>query len=124
MEQHFGIVRMRRLSALVSLLAGLLAVSAPLSAQNRGDLQPLPEVPPPIMAPLDSAIEPQVTIKKRDGATVEEYRINGKLYKVVITPENAPPYTLIDQSGDGSFVPMDTPGTPQLSVPMWVIGTF
>ena len=31
---------------------------------------------------------------------------------------------LIDQRGDGSFVPMEGPGTPGLSIPQWVIGTF
>lgn len=109
---------------LSSLFALLVLASAPLSAQNRTDLQPVPEVPPPVMVPMDNAIEPQVTIRKREGDTIEEHRINGKLYKIIVTPEHGFPYILVDQSGDGTFVPMDAPGTPQLSVPMWVIGTF
>ena len=60
----------------------------------------------------------------REGAKVEEFRVNGKLYKIRVTPDNGVPYYLIDQRGDGTFTRMDTPGTPQLSVPMWVIGTF
>ena len=31
---------------------------------------------------------------------------------------------LVDPRGDGAFVPQDAPGTPQLAVPTWVIGTF
>ena len=55
---------------------------------------------------------------------VEEYRVNGRLYKIKVTPLRGEPYILIDQRGDGSFVPMEGPGTPGLSIPQWVIGTF
>ncbi len=112
---------MRRLNALIALLAIL---ATPVSAQTRTDLQPLPDVPPPVMVPLNDSLEPQVTIRKREGDTVEEHRVNGKLYKIIVTPESGAPYTLIDQRGDGVFVRPDSQGTPQLSVPMWVIGTF
>jgi hypothetical protein len=43
------------------------------------------------MAPFDAALEPEVTIKKREGDTVEEHRINGKLYKIKVTPATAFP---------------------------------
>lgn len=114
---------MPRTSAFVAVL---LLVAAPVAAQNRSDLQPLPAVPPPPpeMAPLDAALEPEVTIKKREGETVEEHRVHGKLYMIKVTPEHGVPYYLIDRQGDGVFTTMDTPGTPGLSVPMWVIGTF
>lgn len=107
---------MRRSCLVLALLA---LVATPLRAQT-----PVPDVKPPEMAPLDDSLEPQVTIKKRGADTVEEYRLNGRLYKIKVTPENGIPYTLVDQKGDGSFVPLDGPGTPALSVPMWVIGTF
>jgi hypothetical protein len=113
---------MRRLPTLIALLT---LVVAPALAQTRGDLPAVPDAKPPVMVPVEDSLEPQVTIIKRDGATVEEHRVNGKLYKIKVTPENGIPYTLVDQRGDGSFVQTDTPpGTPHLSVPMWVIGTF
>ena len=112
---------MHRFSALIALL---LVWVAPLAAQTRADVPPMPDTRPPPMEILDDSVQPQVSIIKRDGATVEEFRVNGRLYKIRVTPENAPPYTLVDQKGDGSFVPHDAPGTPQLSVPMWVIGNF
>ncbi len=96
-------------------------VAAPLWAQAP---TPAPDVKPPEVVPLDDSLEPQVTIKKRENDTVEEYRVNGRLYKIMVTPKNGAPYTLIDKKGDGSFVPVDGPGSPSLSVPMWVIGTF
>lgn len=109
---------MRRLHA---LLAFLILISAPVLAQIS---DPSPDAKPPEMIPLDDSVQPQVTIRKSDGDTIEEHRINGKLYKIVVTPENGVPYTLIDNTGDGSFVPFEAPGSPQISVPMWVIGHF
>jgi hypothetical protein len=115
---------MRRFFAFIVLLG---FAAAPLMAQTSSDLPALPRVPdakPPAMEVLDDSAQPQVTISIRDGDVVEEHRINGKLYRVTVTPAHGVPYTLVDQSGDGSFVPMETQGSPQLSVPMWVIGTF
>ena len=68
--------------------------------------------------------EPDVTIRQEGDRTVEEYRVNGKLYKIRVIPLRGEPYILIDQRGDGSFVPQEGPGTPGLSIPQWVIGTF
>jgi hypothetical protein len=55
---------------------------------------------------------------------MEEYRMNGKLYMVKVTPAHGVPYYLIDQRGDGSWVRNDAIGGERLSVPMWVIKTF
>lgn len=107
------------------LLVAFALATVPALAQNRTDLQPLPATPPPPpdMAPLDAALEPQVTITKREGETVEEHRINGRLYRVKVTPEHGVPYYLVDREGDGNFT-RETMGAPDVSVPMWVIGTF
>jgi hypothetical protein len=110
---------MRRFNFVVASL--LFAVST-LFAQTPPPAR-APDPSPPPMIPVEDS-EPEITIKQREGATVQEYRMNGRLYKVVVTPDNAPPYTLIDPRGDGVFVGPESPGTPQLSVPMWVIGTF
>jgi hypothetical protein len=45
----------------------------------------------------------EVTIHKSDERTVEEYRINGKLRYVKITPKQGYPYYLIDTDGNGSL---------------------
>jgi len=110
------------LAQLVTVIAAALLV-LPATAQTRVPAS-APDARPPTLTPLDDSLEPQVTIVKREGATVEEFRVNGRLYKIRVTPDSGVPYTLIDPRGDGSFVPADAPGTPALSVPMWVIGTF
>lgn len=102
----------------------LIFASLPLAAQNRVEPPPMPDARPPALEVIDDSVAPQVTIRKRGNEMVEEYRVNGRLFKVVVTPENAPPYTLMDLHGDGNMTRIEAPGTPQLSLPMWVIGTF
>jgi hypothetical protein len=107
---------MRRLSIFLLLLA---VVAVPVRAQTGA-----PDEKSPALAPLDDTVQPEVTIIQRESETVEEYRINGRLYKVKVTPLRGEPYFLIDHRGDGTFVRQEGPGTPGLSVPQWVIGTF
>ena len=76
------------------LAALLLAIMLPVAAQQSKPpvLQPLPEPPPPPPGQeLDPALEPQVTIQKRGTDMVEEYRINGRLYMIKITPARGAP---------------------------------
>lgn len=105
----------------------LLAIAAPVLAQAGTEppaLQPLPEPPPPPPGyEPDPALEPQVTILKRGEDTVEEFRINGRLYMVKVTPRHGTPYYLIDRQGDGVFHRQDSLAT-DVRPPMWVIFSF
>lgn len=88
------------------------------------DLEPLPDVPPPPMIlGNDGVDEPEVTITKKDGETVEEYRINGELYMLKITPSHGVPYYLQKEDRDGGWSKFDGP-SPPLSIPKWVIFRF
>lgn len=110
---------MRRLFAIA-----LLGIALPLAAQQPPKLEPLPEPPPPPPGlELDPALEPQVTITKRGEDTVEEYRINGKLYAVKVTPPHGVPYYLMDDTGTGVMNRRDALDTG-LRVPQWVIHSF
>lgn len=100
------------------------AIALPALAQNRPPkLEPLPEPPPPPPGMLNESLEPQVTIIRRGDDKVEEFRINGKLYMVKVTPPHGVPYYLIDNRGDGKWARQDSMDSG-LRVPMWVIGTF
>ena len=72
---------------------------------NPGGLEPVPE-PPDLPDPLETGenIEPQVTIIRKDDAVVEEYRVNGFLYMVKVTPAVGPAYYMVDNDGDGRMV--------------------
>ena len=110
---------MRRLFALA-----LLGIALPLAAQQPPKLEPLPEPPPPPtgLAP-DPALEPEVTITRRGEDKVEEYRVNGKLYAIKVTPPHGVPYFLMDETGDGSMSRRDSLDSG-LRVPQWVIHSF
>lgn len=114
---------MRQLPPTCALLLALFA-AAPAFAQS-GKPAPLPAVPPPPpeMAPLDAALEPQVTIRKQGADTVEEYRSGGRLYMIKITPTHGVPYYLIDERGTGDFSRRDAlEGGAR--PPMWLIKQF
>lgn len=105
------------------LLASLLFPLSVAAQQLPTDLQPLPEPPPPPAGvSLDAELEPQVTITKRGDDRVEEFRMNGKLYMLKVTPAHGVSYYLLDEKGDGVMTRQES--DTRLRVPMWVIGTF
>ena len=110
------------------LLSLLLLAALPVFAQQAdrpANLQPLPAVPPPPpgIDSWDATLEPQVTIKKAEKETREEFRLNGRLYMIKVTPTSGVPYYLIDQQGDGDFLRSETVG-PKTRPPMWIIKQF
>lgn len=112
---------MRRLISIT-----LFCIVLPVAAQTTSpkDLQPLPEPPPPPPGlELEPSLEPQVTIIKRAGETVEEFRIGGRLYMMKITPATGAPYYLVDQMGNGQFTRLNNIDTG-IHPPMWVIHQF
>ena len=84
------------------LLAGLLA-AAPLAALAE-----------------DAAVsgEPDVTIRQEGDKTVQEYRINGFLYAIKVTPRGGKPYFLVRADGDSNFIRSDS---PDMLIPQWEI---
>lgn len=106
------------------LLPLLLLAALPAWAQQKGDLQPLPAVPPPPgMEAFDENLEPQVTIVKTEKETREEFRVKGKLYMVKVTPAVGKPYYLVDRQGDGIMVDVG-PDQHPTKPPMWVIHSW
>lgn len=86
------------------------------------DLQPLEEIPPPTISTDENPDEPQITIIKKKGETIEEYRINGTLYMMKITPDHGVPYYLQKEDQDGGWVNIGP--NPPLIIPKWTIFTF
>jgi hypothetical protein len=112
---------MRRLLSLL-----LLIVVATGHAQDARppDLEPLPEPAPPPPGLSDEEVgEPEVTIQQRGEDTYEEYRLNGQLYMIRVTPRTGIPYYLVDPTGTGNFSRQDGLGG-NVSPPMWVIKRF
>jgi hypothetical protein len=87
-------------------------------------LEPLPEPPPPPQVAQDPELEPQVTIIRREGETIEEYRVKGRLTMVKVTPQHGRPYYLVPGDGaEGAFVRRDSLDSG-LRVPLWLLYSF
>jgi len=107
-------------------LAYLLLIAAAAHAQNAPPpvLEPLPEAaPPPPNLSDDAAAESEVTIQQQGEDTYEEYRVNGQLYMIKVTPKSGVPYYLVDTAGTGNFARQDGLGA-DTRPPMWVIKRF
>ena len=85
------------------LLAGLFAI-APLAAMAADDA-PTPE--------------PQVTIHTEGDKVIQEYRQNGFLYAIKVTPKVGKPYFLVRADGtDANYIRSDQ---PDMLIPSWKI---
>ena len=111
------------------LLLALVVVQSPLTALAKdkvppANLRPLEDIPPPPIADDGNLTdEPQVTIvKKKNGDTVEEYRIGGQLYMMKITPSHGVPYYMHREDQEGGWI-NDGPSQP-LSIPKWTLFRF
>jgi len=108
-----------------------LALTALLLAAGAAVAQPAPQPPkpmPPNLEPLpeiagDAELEPQVTITRRDGETIEEARVNGALVWVKVTPRHGRPYFLIPDGGGYAFIRRDSFDSG-LKVPLWLLFSF
>jgi hypothetical protein len=85
-----------------------LMIGAPVMAQD--DLEKPPPIPPetegdvPIPPKVqEEQIEPTVTIREEEDRMIEEYRMNGQVYMVKVTPRVGVPYYYIDTDGDGKL---------------------
>jgi len=98
---------MKSTIVLLSSLLFCLSVGAQNSDQSATaateiEVPPPPPLPPKAVPPDDLAI-PTVTIRHEEGQTVEEYRLNGALTMIKVTPKKGPVYYLIDTTGDGDL---------------------
>ncbi len=85
------------------LLAGLFAIT-PLAA---------------IAADGAPSADPEVTIRTEGDKVIQEYRQNGFLYAIKVTPKGAPPYFLVRADGtDANFIRSDQ---PDMLIPSWKI---
>lgn len=102
--------------------AFLLASSNALQAADADTPPPMPDSAPE-SSDTDQELQPEVTIIQREEGVFEEYRQNGQLYMIKITPSHGFPYYLIDSDGDGSFETrrneLDNPETIQWRLLTW-----
>jgi hypothetical protein len=95
---------------------------APAAEGAEQEFAPVPE-PPDLPARLEDgqAIEPDVTIVRKRDAVIHEYRVNGRLFMVMVTPRVGKPYYLLDRDGDGRMESRMSEIYDEIAVPQWVI---
>ena len=104
-----------------AVFAMLAAVAAGPVVAEEGAQQPLPT--PVLPAPIEEGalIEPGVTIIEKDGREIAEYRVNGRLYMIRISPAVAPAYYILDDDGDGHLESVVDDLHRQPAVPQWLL---
>ncbi|MDD1977431.1 MULTISPECIES: DUF2782 domain-containing protein [Pseudomonas] len=88
---------------------------------NRLLLLSLLAVTPAVALAADDAptADPEVTIRTEGDKTIQEYRQNGFLYAIKVTPKGGKPYFLVRADGtDANFVRSDQ---PDMLIPSWKI---
>jgi hypothetical protein len=97
-----------KLLPVLGAISAALLLQGPVLAQE--DLEKPPPIPPessgdvPIPPKVqDEQIEPTVTIREEEDRMIEEYRYDGQIYMVKITPKGGIPYYYIDTDGDGNL---------------------
>ncbi|WP_019625206.1 DUF2782 domain-containing protein [Thioalkalivibrio sp. ALJT] len=121
-----------RLSLPLFAALWLLPASALAETEHEWDDTPPPpeleegaDPPPPV---LDERAREQefleradILIIERDGETWREYRVDGVLVMVEVTPAAGPTYYLIDTTGDGTLDGRRSELDPNFVPPSWVI---
>ncbi len=117
-------MRLRTAAVAAALTCALASAVFAQVAPPPPKLEPVPEPgPPPSEIANDPELDPQITIIRRENETVEEFRVNGRLTMVKVTPLHGRPYYLIAQGTDGTFIRRDSLDTG-LKVPMWLLFSF
>ena len=78
-----------------------------------------PPVIPDALADGES-IEPEVNIIQGQDRIIEEYRVDGQLYMIKVTPKGGVPYYFIDTDGDSHLETSRYELAPP-EIPQWIL---
>ncbi|MDQ7004146.1 MAG: DUF2782 domain-containing protein [Ghiorsea sp.] len=100
------------------LLYSILLCAIPANAENI-DLRE--ELGPKVN---QEQVQVRTYIHQNDGATITEYRSDGKVWMIKVQPAgDFPPYYLYDNEGNGTFE-QRVAGNKKPSPPMWIIKSW
>jgi len=100
----------------------LIPLLLALAVQDPAPAQPVQEAPIPAKEVVAAAKDDPPTVSIRtegNGDRVEEYRQNGRVYMVKVTPSRGPAYYLMDTDGNGKLNRDDR--DPRVSPVHWTI---
>lgn len=98
----------------------LLLASRSALTEEPESLVPIPNPPP--LPKHSETIKPEVKIIQKEKALVKEYRLNGRLYRIEVTPRIGPSYYLADIDGDGYLEShFEGPVDSDMLIPSWIL---
>ncbi|TAJ91630.1 MAG: DUF2782 domain-containing protein [Gammaproteobacteria bacterium] len=103
----------------LALLSLFIIFAATAQEEEFADAPEPPDLPDPVVS--GQPIEPEITIIRKEKETIQEYRLNGRLYMVKITPVVGKPYYLMDRNGDGTMEYRIMEDYERERVPQWVL---
>ncbi len=62
-----------------------------------------------------------IIIQEKKDSRIQEFKSNGQVYMIKITPKKGFPYYLVDTDGDGILESRKNGMEPNLLIPSWVI---
>ncbi len=75
--------------------------------------------------PTENEVVDIRSYQRKDGATITEYGIRGRVYKIKVQPPGGlPAYYLYDSDGDGRFEQRLPGGNRRIAPPTWVLQEF
>jgi hypothetical protein len=92
-----------KMSLRLSLFCAALvwtAAGAWQASETPADIAAPPPIPPKVPG---EEMEVTVDIRTEEGRTIEEYKRNGHVYMVKVTPEKGVPFYYMDHNGDGQL---------------------
>lgn len=63
----------------------------------------------------------EIIIQEKKDSRIQEFKSNGQVYMIKITPKKGFPYYLVDTDGDGILESRKNGMEPNLLIPSWVI---
>lgn len=112
-------------SRLLLLLTLLSVTAGPLWAEDEaapsGPMIPLDQ--PDLPAPVEDGkpMEPDITIIRRDDETIEEHRIENRLYMIKVNPTIGPSYSWVDVDRDGTLDSLHNDNQKGMNINRWQI---
>lgn len=74
-----------------------------------------------VLAADDSETPGRVIIGEPEETQIDEFRVNGQLYMIRVTPKKGLPYYLVDNDGDGELESRQNELAPKVLIPSWVL---
>jgi hypothetical protein len=96
------------------------------TAGEAGDIRgKAPNLQKELQSPEDGEAVDIRAYQRKDGATITEYAVRGRVFKIKVQPAGGlPAYYLYDSDGDGRFEQRLPGGGKRISPPTWVLQEF